>query len=126
MEKQETLLKDYSDQERGAYLGAIASLATADHQATDEELEYLVALADAALLSPQQKDAVLQAASELTGDELRKCLDILRNSQLKYSLITDLISFAKANQQYSDEEKATIRQISQNLEINEQQFSFLD
>jgi uncharacterized tellurite resistance protein B-like protein len=126
MDQQEVLLKDYSDEEKGAYLGAIASMATADHQATEEEMEYIMALADAAELSEQQKQAVRHAAKELTGEDLKKCLDLLKNSKLKFSLITDLISFAKSDNNYSDEEKANIQKISKYLGINEQQFSFLD
>ena len=126
MEQQEVLLKDYSDEEKGAYLGAIASMATADHQATEEELEYIMGLADAAELSDQQKQAVRHAAEELTGDDLKKCLDILKNSKLKFSLVTDLISFAKSDNNYSEDEKANIQKISKYLGINEQQFSFLD
>lgn len=125
-QRQEVLLKDYTDQEKGAYLGAIASMATADHQATEEELEYIMGLADAAELSEQQKQAVNKAAQELTSDELKKCLDILKNSQLKYSLVTDLISFAESDNNYSQDEKANIQKISTYLGINEQQFSFLD
>jgi uncharacterized tellurite resistance protein B-like protein len=126
MENKEVILKDFSDQEKGAYLGAIASMATADHEASDEELEYILALADAAEVSEQQKQAVTKAAKELTGEELMKCLDILKNSQLKYSLVTDLISFAQADNNYSEEEKQNIQKISQHLGINQQQFSFLD
>lgn len=126
MEKQEVLLKDYTDQEKGAYLGAIASLATADQEASEEELAYIIALAEAAGLSGQQTLAVEKAAKEITGEELMKCLDILKNSQLKYSLVTDLISFAQADNHYSDEEKANIQKISHHLGINQQQFSFLD
>ena len=126
MDQQDVLLKDYSDEEKGAYLGAIASMATADHQATEEELEYIMALAEAAELSEQQKQAVRHAAEELTGDDLKKCLDLLKNSKLKFSLVTDLISFAKSDNNYSDEEKANIQKISAYLGINEQQFSFLD
>ena len=39
----EKLLKEYSDLEKGAYLGAISSIATADHSATEEEVEYIMA-----------------------------------------------------------------------------------
>ena len=38
MEQDEKLLKDYSDLEKGSYLGAIASIATADRAASEEEL----------------------------------------------------------------------------------------
>ena len=124
MEKK--LLKDYNDLEKGAYLGAISSIATADHSATDEEIEYIMALAESAELSTEQKQAVHRAATELTGQELKKCLDILKNSDLKYSLVTDLISFAESDKKYSDAEKANVEKISQYLGINEQQFNLLD
>lgn len=122
----EKLLKDYTDIEKGAYLGAISSIATADHSATEEEVEYIMALADSASLSDEQKQAVRRAATELTGQELKKCLDILKNSDLKYSLVTDLISFAESDKKYSDEEKANVEKISQYLGINQQQFNLLD
>src|SRR4026207_1652004 len=122
----EKLLKDYSDMEKGAYLGAISSIATADHSASDEEIEYIMAVADSADLSPEQKQAVRRAATELTGQELKKCLDILKTSDLKFSLITDLISFAEADKKYSNEEKANIEKIAHYLGIDQQQFSLLD
>ena len=124
MEKK--LLRDYSDEEKGAYLGAISSIATADHSASDEEMEYIMALAESADLSEEQKHAVRRAATELTGQELKKCLDILKSSDLKYSLVTDLISFAETDKKYTDEEKANVEKISQYLGINQQQFSLLD
>jgi uncharacterized tellurite resistance protein B-like protein len=122
----EKLLKDYSDLEKGAYLGAISSIATADHAASDEEMEYIMALAESADLSEEQKRSVSLAATELTGQELKKCLDILKDSDLKFSLVTDLISFAEADKKYSDEEKANIEKIAHYLGIDQQQFSLLD
>jgi uncharacterized tellurite resistance protein B-like protein len=122
----EKLLKDYSDLEKGAYLGAISSIATADRAASDEEMEYIMALAESADLSDEQKKAVSRAATELTGQELKKCLDILKDSDLKFSLVTDLISFAEADKNYTDEERANVEKIAQYLGINQQQFSLLD
>lgn len=126
MEQQELLLKDYSDREKGAYLTAVASIATADHSASEEEVEHLMALADSAGLSVEQKEAVRKAAIETTPDELRRSIEILRGSELRFSLVTDLISFAKADDHYSEEEKATIEAMAQQLEINKQQYSLLD
>ncbi len=120
------LLKEYSDLEKGAYLGAISSIATADHTATEEEIECIMGLADSAGLSEDQKRAVQRAATELTGQELKKCLDILKDSELRFSLVTDLISFAEADKKYTPEEKANVEKISQYLGINEQQFNLLD
>ncbi len=126
MEQNEKLLKDYSDEEKGAYLGAIASIATADHAASEEEVEYIEHLADSADISDQQKQAVVKAATELSGDELTRCLDILKTSDLRFSLITDLISFGQSDKNYSDAEKENVEKIARYLKINQEQFSVLD
>ena len=125
MEKQ-IILEGYSDLEKGAYLGAIASIATADRQATEEELNYIGELCDAANLSGEQKALIERAATELTGEELNRCLDVLKGSDLKHSLLTDMIAFAKSDNNYTTEEQAGIKQVSEYLGVSEQQFSLLD
>ena len=126
MEQQEKLLKDYPGIEKGAYLGAIASLATADDSATEEELQHLAELCDAADLSEDQKQLVMQAGTSITEDELKRCLDVLKGSDLRFSLVTDLIAFAESDQNYTAEEKANVEKIAQYLGINQQQFALLD
>ena len=126
MQNGKSILEGYGDLEKGAYLGAIASIATADRQASPEEIDYLKNLCAAASLSPQQTEHVVQAATELSGEELDRCLDILKNSQLRFSLITDLSTFARADDNYSEEEEQKVQQIAQYLGVNQQQFSLLD
>jgi uncharacterized tellurite resistance protein B-like protein len=126
MEASERVLSKYSDREKGAYLAAIASIATADRSASEEELEYLRQLADEAELTDEQKKFIERAATELTGEDLTQCLDILKTSDLRYSLVTDLIAFAEADQNYSDEEKANVEKIAQYLGIDKKQVAFLD
>ena len=125
MEKQ-TILEGYSDMEKGAYLGAIASIATSDREATEEEISYIRELCDAAGVSGEQKALIERAATELSGEELTHCLDVLKGSDLKHSLITDMIAFAKSDENYSPEEQAGIKQISDYLGVSEQQFNLLD
>lgn len=126
MQQPEKILKDYSEPEKGAYLGAIASIATADREASPEELEFIRALAASADLSKEQEDAVIRAATEISATELDRCLDILKQSDLRFSLITDIISFAEADGQYSEEEKKNISEIALYLNVNSEQFSLLD
>jgi len=126
MEESTTLLQGYSDEEKGAYLGAIASIATADRQASPEELAHISALCDAADISDTQKQAVITAATELTGGELNKCLDILKQSNLKYSLVADIIAFAKSDSNYSAAEEQSVQKISRYMGVDQQQFSLLD
>jgi uncharacterized tellurite resistance protein B-like protein len=126
MENHETILEGHTDPEKGAYLGAIASIATADKEASPEELEYITELCESAQLSATQQQAVLRAATELSGDELTRCLDILKKSDLKYSLITDLMAFAKSDSNYSEAEEQNVHKIAQYLQVDEKQFSLLD
>ena len=126
MTHEEKLLKDSSDEEKGAYLGAIASIATADHTASEEELEYITQLAESAEISEEQKQAVIRAATELSGDELTRCLEILKTSDLRFSLITDLMNFAQSDKDYSEAEKQNVEKIASYLKINHEQFSLLD
>lgn len=126
MEQQETILEGYSDMEKGAYLGAIASIATADRAASEEELAYLDALSDSAGLSDDQAEMIRRSATELSGEELNKCLDVLKTSDLRFSLITDLIAFAESDQDYTEEEKQSISAIAKYLGVNQEQFSLLD
>ena len=119
-------LKDHSDKEKGAYLGAMASIATADHVASEEELEYITQLAESADVSEEQQQRVLRAAQELSGDELIRCLDVLKTSELRFSLITDLMNFGQSDQAYSKEEKKKVEKIADYLRINREQFSLLD
>lgn len=125
MENQ-TILDGYSDAEKGAYISAIASLATADRQASDEELAYLEELSNAANLSDEQRNQVTSAATELSGEALNRSLDILKGSDLKYSLVTDLIAFSKADNDYSESEQQLVHGISQYLGVNQEQFGLLN
>src|SRR5690242_4382410 len=126
MENNQPILVNHFDEEKGAYLGAIASIAPADRQASDDERENLAALCDAAQITSQQKEAVLRAATNITDDELMKCLDILKNSDLKYSLVTDMIAFAKSDSDYNEAEQQQVQKVAQYLGVNQQQFSLLD
>ena len=63
-------------------------------------------------LSERQKAVVLHAASDDSGNDLAQCLDVLKNSDLKYSLVTDLMAFAKSDGDYADEERESIEKIS--------------
>lgn len=126
MEGNQKILEGRTDIEKGAYLGAIASIATADRVASEEEIQYISNLSDAADLSEPQKASVIKAATELSGDELNRCLDILKKSELRFSLVADLMAFAKSDENYNEEEQENVGKIAEYLGVNQQQFSLLD
>jgi uncharacterized tellurite resistance protein B-like protein len=127
MQTTTTILEGYNDTEKGAYLGALASIATADRSATEEELTYLQALCESANLSEDQTNLIREAATtEISDEDLKRCLDVLKTSELRFSLVSDVIAFAGSDQSYSEEEKQKVQQIAQYLGVNQEQFSLLD
>jgi uncharacterized tellurite resistance protein B-like protein len=120
------LLSEFSDQEKVAYLSAIASIATADRQATQEEAEFLQALGQTANLSEQQQQEVANAAKDSSNAALQQHLNTLKNSQLRFSLITDIISFAKSDGKYTPDEEARIKEVATYLGIDQQQYAALN
>jgi uncharacterized tellurite resistance protein B-like protein len=126
MQQEEKLLSDYTDQEKGAYISAIASIASADRSASEEERDFLEELADAADLSEEQRKKVRNAAVNTSDDELRTSLDILKTSDLRFSLLADLISFAESDTEYSSGEKTEIDAIARYLNITPEQVSTIN
>jgi uncharacterized tellurite resistance protein B-like protein len=122
----QTILTGYSAHEKAAYLGALAALATADREANEEELGHLREIAHAAGVTSDEEQNIIEAAKDTTGNNLKKCLDTLKGSDLKYSLITDLIVLAKADDSYTEDEKGNIEKVARYLNVNQNQFSVLD
>lgn len=117
------LLEGYSMQEKQAYIGAIASIATIDRKTTQEELDYLVALAESAGVDV---DYIMSCANDELNSALKNNLNTLKNSDLRFALITDILIFAKSDGQLSEEEKAKIEEISNYLNISHQQSTALN
>ncbi|UOQ98694.1 TerB family tellurite resistance protein [Hymenobacter sp. 5317J-9] len=120
------LLQNYSEAEKTAYLSAIASLATADRQASGAETQFLQALAQQAGLSGGATQQVLAAAQDANNQTIQQNLDALKGSDLRFSLVTDLISFARADGAYANDEEAMIGKMSQYLGINPEQKQTLE
>ena len=122
----EEFLSGYSSEEKAAYLGALASLATADRHADEQEVEHFREMASTAGISEVETETILEAAHDTTGDYLLKSLDALKRSELRFSLVTDLIALAKADENYTSTEKTNIEKVSRYLGVNRDQFSILD
>lgn len=120
------LLQNYSEQEKTAYLSAIAALATADRQATAPEAEFLQRLGQQAGLSDDAIRQVLAAADDSNNQTVQRNLDVLKGSDLRFSLVTDLISFARADGTYSGDEEAMVGKMAQYLGVNPEQKQALE
>jgi len=115
------LLQNYSETEKTAYLSAIAALATADRQASAPEAEFLQRLAQQAGLSDGATRQVLAAADSADNRTVQQSLDQLKGSDLRYSLVTDLISLARADGNYSAGEEEMVSKMAAYLGINPEQ-----
>lgn len=120
------LLQNYSEAEKTAYLSAIAALATADRQASAPEAEFLQHLGQQAGLPDEAIRQVLVAADDASNQRVQQNLDMLKGSDLRFSLITDLISFARADGAYSNDEEAMIAKMAQYLGVNPEQKQTLE
>ncbi len=120
------LLQNYSEPEKTAYLSAIAALATADRQATAPEAEFLQRLAQQAGLSEDATRQVLTAADSADNSTVQRSLDQLKSSDLRYSLVTDLISFSRADGTYSPGEEEMVGKMAAYLGVNPAQKQALE
>jgi uncharacterized tellurite resistance protein B-like protein len=120
------LLQNYSEAEKTAYLSAIAALATADRQASAPEAEFLQRLTQQAGLSQASAQQVAQAAQDSTNQSIQQSLDALKGSDLRFSLVTDLISFARADGAYSNDEEAMVSKMATYLGVNAEQKAALE
>ena len=120
------LLQNYSEAEKTAYLSAIAALATADRQASEPEAEFLQRLTQQAGLPQAAAQQVLQAAQSSSNQTIQQNLAALKESDLHFSLITDLISFARADGAYSNDEEAMVSKMATYLGVNAEQKATLE
>lgn len=124
---EQTILDGYPEPEKAAYLGAIATIATADRSATPQELEYIDALCESAQLSGSQTEKIHQVATNTVADEeLYGFLDTLKSSELRFSLVSDLIAFAQSDNDYSEDEKQEVKKVADYLGLSQEQYSVLN
>ena len=120
-----TPLKSYTTAERKAYIQAIASIATADRTASAAELEYLSILSTEIGLSESDKESIIKSGEDTSDDNLFQSIAVLKNSELRFSLLAELINLAESDNEYHDEEKKSVEKIANFLNINPQQFEAL-
>lgn len=118
-------LKDYPEQEKKAYLAAVASMATPEDKASEDEIAFLTSLCDDAALTEQDKQEVIREAKNPANEGFESYLGSLKNSELKYSFLVDVLSFAKADGHYSEEEKAKVLLMTNKLGISQEQYEVL-
>ncbi|HEY5895187.1 MAG TPA: tellurite resistance TerB family protein [Chthoniobacterales bacterium] len=116
----------FPTEQRAAYLGAIASLTTADREASRQEVAFLSGLAQQTGLSQEQAQAVVDAALDPQTGALQKNLAVLKNSDLRFSLLHDLLAYAQSDGNFSPEEQKSVESLASALGISQGQFQAVD
>lgn len=119
------LLANYSEQDKSAYLALIAVLAAADRQVSQQEIAFLQLLTEGAGLADQDADAMEAIAHHPNKVDLEQCINQLKNSELKYSLVTELLNFARSDGNMSQQEEQYITSLTDRLGVSRKQYEAL-
>lgn len=112
-------------EQRTEYLLVVASMAAADKKVDPAELAKLRDLCKAFELPPAEMGEVLAAADGPSAERVRAALKRLRDSELKFTLITDCLFMAYADGSIGKEEEAEVRGIADSLGVAEAQVAAL-
>ncbi len=122
--KEKHNLKNYSSDEKVAYLSILSAIAYADKDFSSKEKELLDKYLTLFELTDEEKAKIYSSVFVLKGEQKKQYLDLidkLQDSELKFTLIYDLLLMAKADDDVSEEEMEYIYQIAEYLGINHEQ-----
>lgn len=117
-------LEDYSEDEQVTYLSILSSICYVDKEFSNQEKHQLDVLLENLKISDEGKGKIYSAIFSLQHEEKLSNLGIiqdLNNTELKYTLISDLCLFAFADSDFSDEEYQYILEIGEMLDITQEQ-----
>jgi len=126
MQEEKHQLLKYSMDERKAYLCLVASIASADNEVSDEEIINIRELAKKVELDARSMGMVLAAAGDPRTVPIKQCLKLLSESELRFTLITDMLFLAYADNDYAPSEKSVISGFALELRVNSEQLSAIE
>ncbi len=114
-------LRQHPEKVRTSYLTLLASMANADGKIEASELEKLKEFCRIAGLSEKSLQEVVNAATTKADSSILAQLQMLKTSNLKYSIVTDCTFMAYADGIVVQEEEAEIAKIAGALDVNDNQ-----
>lgn len=120
-------LKGFPNTDKVAYLCLIASIAKVDGKITSEELENLRELCEITNLSDDDVGKVMSFAisSSNKPNDVKQYIEQLKNSDLRFTLVTDMFMIAYSDNELANDELEEIKRISLELGVKEEQFEAL-
>lgn len=118
-------LRPYPTEEKIAYLSLVAVMAAADGLFANEEREGLQELCYAVGLRETEVSGVIEFAEKVEPFSLEETLLSLRYSELRFTLMTDVLFMAYADHKVTGEEEQEILRFSGFLSISPEQVKSL-
>ena len=112
---------DYSLEERVAYATVVAQMAAADDVLMRSERKQVEKLCDALALQGAEREGVLAAAKEPDPELAAKALESLRATDLRFTLFTDCLLVAMADDDVVVAEEAALERLADELGIDDVQ-----
>jgi uncharacterized tellurite resistance protein B-like protein len=112
--------------ERVDYLVVVASMAAADGEVSAAEFEKWREFCKALELGPEETGQVMSALDYPDKVRIQDVAARLRSSELRFTLMTDLLFMAHADDEYCEAEQCEIRELSDALNVNDAQLAALE
>lgn len=106
---------------RKDYLTILASMAWADGSVSEDERKKLEGFCQLASLDKASLKEVLDEASREKSKDLRKHFDSLKDSDLRFTILTDCVFLSFADGHFGDDERAHILKTASGLGISQRQ-----
>lgn len=117
-------LEEYSENEQIAYLSILSAVCYVDKEFGDKEKRQLDVLLAQLKISDVGKSKIYSSIFNLQHEDKLANLDVIQNlgnTELKYTLISDLCLFSLADSKFTDEEYQYILGIGEALGITQEQ-----
>ena len=117
-------LKPYPETAQVAYLSLLAGLCFADKDFGDKERQQLETHLNALGISSEGRGKVYSAVFDLRDEHIEAITDgllKLQNSDLRFTLISDLYVIALADDKITDEEDSYIKELARQVKISAEQ-----
>ncbi|MCD4819911.1 MAG: TerB family tellurite resistance protein [Candidatus Cloacimonetes bacterium] len=123
MNKELHPLSQYSEIEKASYLSVVAAMMAADGEVCGEELSNLITLCKEVNVTEKTLGKVITIAEKSSPESLIDFLKFLSTSDLRFTLITDIIFMAYADNKITSQERLEVNRIAEYLNVNNTELS---
>lgn len=120
-------LSECSLTEKTAYLSLVCMISNIDNNFGLEEQNYLEDIfSRAQILDVKLKDSIIKSNKNFSNDNAQKYCDILKDNNIRYSLMADLLFVAFSDEVFKPQEEIFIKLIADYLNISSLEYNMLE